>query len=252
MQSAETKPEYDAALDYLRERCEMAADYLDQLDHTKTFHYAIFRTHSCMGIKTNNPVEQVNGAWVSFRAEAPYRLNNALLKWLGGKLFERQVASAGWMEQVPPSRLTLYCKNLWAIQVEIAKHVAYKLSANGGDVFTVTDTKTTTGEAKVYEVNLNKRTCCDYMFEYQQPCRHCVVVFNKYGQLNADKIDGTLAKFWPTWGRSDTYRNAYRRKTIHIPRVYTGEFTGTSFFVLLFTTLLYNWLMSTTQAMMPT
>ena len=252
MQRAETRSEYDAALDFLRQHCEMAADYLDRLDHAKTFRYAISQTHSCMGVKTNNIVEQVNGVWVNLRTEAPYRLNNGLLKWLGEKLFERQVASSIWMESVPPRRLTHYCKNLWGVQVAFAKNVAYKLTANGGDVFTVTGSSLTPGQPKVHKVNLNERTCCGDMFEMQQPCRHCVVVFNKYGQLDEDNIDETMAKFWPAWARADTYRDAYRGLTIHIPATYTGPFTGTSFFVLVFTTLFYNGLISTTQGMVAT
>ena len=95
MQNAETRSEYDEALAHLRTICETAANYLDGLDHAKTYHYAIRQTHSYMGVKTNNLVEQVNGVWGNLRAEAPYRLNNALLTWLGGKLYERQMASKG-------------------------------------------------------------------------------------------------------------------------------------------------------------
>ena len=70
MQNAETRSEYEEALDHLRERCETAADYLDGLDHTKTFHYAIRQTHSLVGVKTNNLVEQVNAVWEYLSQEA--------------------------------------------------------------------------------------------------------------------------------------------------------------------------------------
>ena len=117
MQKAETRSEYEEALAYLHGQCEMAADYLDDLDHGKTFHYAISKTHSCVGVKTNNLVEQVNGAWNTLREEAPYRLNNALLTWLGACLKKRQQMSDGWINRVPAHKLTKYCRNLWEIQV---------------------------------------------------------------------------------------------------------------------------------------
>jgi hypothetical protein len=118
MQKAETRSEYDDALAFLRGQCEMAADYLDDLCHEKTFHYAISKTHSCVGVKTNNLVEQVNGAWNTLREEAPYRLNRALLTWLGECLHKRQEMSAGWMNRVPAHKLTKYCRILWEIQVQ--------------------------------------------------------------------------------------------------------------------------------------
>ena len=118
MQTAETRSEYDEALAYLHGQCDTAADYLDRLDHAKTFHYAISTTHSCVGVKTNNLVEQVNGAWNTLREEAPYRLNNALLTWLGTCLHDRQKKSAGWINRVPAHKLTKYCRVLWEIQVQ--------------------------------------------------------------------------------------------------------------------------------------
>ena len=126
----------------------------------------------------------------------------------------------------------------------------YRISANGADVYTVTDPKAANGSPKTYEVDLGNKTCCDYMFEYQQPCRHCVVVFHKYGHLSSDNVDATLEKFWPHWAHADKYRDAYRGKTIKIPRVHTGPFAGASDPNPITNTNTNP--QSTSQAMMPT
>ena len=128
----------------------------------------------------------------------------------------------------------------------------YRLTANGADVYTVTDPKAANGSPKTYEVDLRNKTCCDYMFDMQQPCRHCVVVFHKYGHLSTDNVDGTLEKFWPYWAHADKYRHAYEGKTIKIPRVHTGPFAGASDPNSNTNTNTNTNPQSTSQAMMPT
>ena len=119
LRKANTQRLYKFWLSKLKAVCPRAAHYFDQLvgPHEEVHQYVMNQlkigTH---GHKTSNIVECLNGVFVEAREQAPYRLNDMVLKWNGEKLKERVDILSKWITE-GRHILTPYCHRLWSIQV---------------------------------------------------------------------------------------------------------------------------------------
>ena len=118
LRKANTRALYEFWLAKIEAVCPAAAHYFDQKvgPHELVYQYKLnelkIATH---GHKTSNIVECVNGVFVEARKQAPYRLNDEVLKWSGGKLKERADKMDKWIQD--GHILTPYCHDLWLQQV---------------------------------------------------------------------------------------------------------------------------------------
>ena len=117
LQKAPTEGEYKEALEKLKRESPRAATYFDNIKpHVEVFQYAMnaagIATHN---FKTSQIVESLNGVFVTAREQAPYRLNAAILKWMGEQINTRLETITKWIAE--GHSLTKYAHQLFEVQV---------------------------------------------------------------------------------------------------------------------------------------
>ena len=117
VQKAPTEDAYKLALQRLKRESPRAAKYFDAIKpHVEVFQYAMnaagIATHN---FKTSQIVESLNGVFVTARAQAPYRLNAAILKWMGEQINTRLETITKWIAE--GHSLTKYAHQLFEVQV---------------------------------------------------------------------------------------------------------------------------------------
>lgn len=136
IQQAPTQLQYKKQLATLRRTSAKAAEYIDKLDHSKTFTYSLldqgFANH---GHCTSNIVEIMNSALKCIRELAPYHMLNGIVTWLASKLAASQeIVSKLRAEK---ELYTPYAADHIALMEYAAREEPMEITDCGNDVFRV-------------------------------------------------------------------------------------------------------------------
>ena len=224
---APTRFDYDKALGRLAQTSRMAAEYIDDLPHEKTFTYKLVEEGYCThGHCTSNLVEIMNGVWRPLRELAPYQMNNGILEWFAGKLAERQNIAKDMIKK--KAVYTPYAADYIAKQELLAREETMQIHPLGGNVFRVTRRVFQSGcwINTYHNVDVNLGTCdCARFLCYKLPCMHIILIVDKLGLRNSVKqMLEFREKYVPRYFHAESYIKAYvPDRTVIPPKLHHDE-----------------------------